>query len=210
MTDYWLYVVTDGELSKLSHMEQAEKAYAGGADVVQLRDKRNSKDNILNEAKQIASIAEEYDRTFIVNDNLEIALASGADGVHLGKCDGSISEARLRTHKGFIIGASVESVDDAIAAEKEGASYVALSPVFDTTTKKDAHHGYGLVILKQIKKSVKIPVIAIGGINHDNVSDVISTGADGVAIVSAIIAQKDIADSAKRMKEIITASRDRR
>lgn len=208
--NYDLYVVTDEKLSSKTHVQIAEEAFSGGADVVQLRDKYNPKDKIIEEAKTIASIARRYGKTFIVNDDLDIAIESDADGVHLGKCDGSIADARKIVSPDFIIGASVESVEDAIKAEREGASYVALSPVFDTQSKKDAHSGYGLQVLSEIKKSVKIPVLAIGGINLENVSDVIEAGADGVAVISAVVSQSDIMLAAKRMKEKITASKARR
>lgn len=201
-----LYVVTDGNISDKSHVEQARLSFEGGADAVQLRDKSGDREKILSEAMEISAIAKKYGKIFIVNDSLEIALESGASGVHLGKSDGSVSEARKKSPKNFIIGASVESVEDAIKAEKEGADYVALSPVFDTLTKKDAHSGYGLKLLSEIRKNVSVEVIGIGGINEENVSSVIASGADGIAVVSAVVGKKDIKSAAENMKKIIRAS----
>lgn len=202
-----LYVVTDGNISEKSHVEQAKLSYEGGADAVQLRDKKGNYETVLSEAKEISEISKKMNKIFIVNDSLDIALKSGADGVHLGKCDGSVSEAKRIAPEGFIVGASVESVEDAIKAEKDGADYVALSPVFDTATKKDAHEGYGLEMLSEIRKNVSIDVIAIGGINENNVDSVLSNGADGVAVISAVVGKKDIKSAAENLKKIIRASK---
>ncbi len=200
VVNYDLYVVTDA--SRMSHTDVAKAAYNGGADIVQLRVKDDN-ENFLKWAKEIASYSKSIGKTFIVNDSVEIALQSGADGVHIGQSDGSVKEIRKRTGKDFIIGVSITSIDEAIVAEKEGATYVSLSPIFDTSTKTDAGPGQGLKVLSEIVKHVSIPVIAIGGINLQNVADVIKSGASGVAVISAVVFQSDISKAATDMKKVI-------
>jgi thiamine-phosphate pyrophosphorylase len=134
---------------------------------------------------------------------LDLARAADADGVHLGQEDLPIPFARRVAPKGFIIGTSVRSVQEAIIAESEGADYIALSPIFDTPTKSDAGPGKGLEMLKEIKSAVSIPVIAIGGIGKGNVRQVMDAGADGVAVISAIVGQKDIVKATAEMRSLI-------
>jgi thiamine-phosphate pyrophosphorylase len=208
---YELYVVTDDRLSLgRSHVEVARLAYEGGADVVQLRAKNADGNDALRWAKEIASIARSHDRLFIVDDRIDIALASGADGVHLGQSDIPAADARRIVPSDFVIGVSVSNVDQAVAAERDGADYVALSPIFDTASKSDAGSGHGLKMMADIKSAVDVPAIAIGGINLANVSDVIAAGADGVAVISAVVSQKDIAAAAHAMREAVIASKARR
>lgn len=198
-----LYVVTDDKLSNgLSHVEVARRSYEGGADIVQLRVK-NDDERFLQWACEISEISKSYGRTFIVNDSVEIALKSGADGVHVGQGDEPVSSIRQRVPENFIVGVSVGNVEEAKEAEAGGASYVALSPIFDTTSKDDAGHGHGLEMMKKISDAVSIPAYAIGGINKGNVKDIISHGADGVAVISAVVSQPDIAEAAKEFKELM-------
>ena len=200
-----LYVVTDDKLSNgLSHVEVARRSYEGGADIVQLRVKNND-ERFLQWACEISEISKSYGRTFIVNDSVEIALKSGADGVHVGQGDEPVSSIRQRVPENFIVGVSVGNVEEAKEAEAGGASYVALSPIFDTTSKDDAGHGHGLEMMKKISNAVSIPAYAIGGINKGNVKDIISHGADGVAVISAVVSQPDIAEAAKEFKELMNS-----
>ena len=200
-----LYVVTDDKLSNgLSHVEVARRSYEGGADIVQLRVK-NDDERFLQWACEISEISKSYGRTFIVNDSVEIALKSGADGVHVGQGDEPVSSIRQRVPENFIVGVSVGNVEEAKEAEAGGASYVALSPIFDTTSKDDAGHGHGLEMMKKISNAVSIPAYAIGGINKGNVKDIISHGADGVAVISAVVSQPDIAEAAKEFKELMNS-----
>ncbi len=206
---YDLYVVTDDRISNgLSHVDVAKRAYDGGADIVQLRVK-NDDPRFLMWAKEISEYSREMGRTFIVNDNVDIALCSGADGVHVGQDDMSVPDIRKMVSEDFIIGVSVGSVKEAIRAESEGATYVALSPIFDTKTKFDAGHGHGIETLKEIVKNVNVPVIAIGGIGADNVDEIIEAGADGVAVVSAVASQKDIVSATKFLKDVISQAKIR-
>jgi thiamine-phosphate pyrophosphorylase len=140
---------------------------------------------------------------FIVNDRLDVAITCGADGVHIGQDDMSVSTARQLAPPGFIIGVSVASVEDAIEAERDGADYLSLSPIFSTASKDDAGPGHGLDRLREIRRAVSIPVIAIGGINRQNVRDVIEAGADGVAVISAAVASPDITTAVRELRDLV-------
>lgn len=206
-----LYVVTDEGLSNgKSHVEIAREAVLGGADVIQIREKKKPAREILSDAREIRKITASAGRLFFVNDRLDIALASGADGVHLGQDDLSLKEARKISPPGFLIGISVGSVEEAIRAENDGADYVALSPVFSTQSKADAGPGSGLSVLKEIRSRVSVPVVAIGGIGTQNVQDVIHAGADGIAVISVVVSAPDISAAAMDMKARIAAAKARR
>ena len=209
---YTLYVVTDAELSNgLSHSQIAELACKGGADVIQLRDKNIDDAEFLRYAREIKRICDRYGSLFIVNDRFDIALQCEADGAHLGQSDLPISEARKMAPEGFILGCSVGSPEEAVKAERDGADYVALSPVFDSSSKLDAGSGHGLRTLSEIRKAVDIPVLAIGGINKENAASVVKAGAEGLAVISAVVSQPDVAAAARELREIIVrASTDRR
>ena len=201
---YDLYVITDEALSGgLPHEVIAERAVRGGADVIQLRDKSLSCRDLARIGRSIRSVTAPAGAGFIVNDRLDVALACGADGVHLGKGDLRPGVARQIAPPGFIIGVSVGGVEEAVAAGKEGADYVVLSPVFSTGSKNDAGPGLGLGLLREIRKNISVPVLAIGGISYENVCDVIDAGADGVAVISAVVAQPDITAAARRLASLI-------
>jgi len=201
---YDVYVVTDETVSGgRSHAEIARQATAGGAGVIQLRDKTRSCSELVRIGREIAIIARGAGAGFVVNDRLDVAIACGADGVHLGQGDVPCGVARQIAPPGFIIGVSVGSVAEARNAEHEGADYVALSPVFATGSKPDAGPGHGLAIVRQIRSAVRIPVIAIGGIGPENAGEVIDAGADGVAVISAITGAPDITGAARRMVAIV-------
>ena len=207
---YSLYVVTDPDISLgRSPVEIAALAYEGGADVVQLRDKHADGGQLLEWAKEIRKIADSNRKLFIVNDRLDIAILSKADGVHLGQSDIPISDARKLVSPDFIIGASVKSVEDALEAERDGADYLGLT-VFETKTKADADPAAGLELLNEMHLAVSIPIVAIGGMSKENASSVVKAGADGVAFVSAVVSQKDVVRTSKDLKALITASKARR
>jgi len=205
---YSVYVVTDTKVSGRSHEEMAESAYAGGADVVQLRDKEMPAKDMLAAAKEIIKISRNHNKLFIVNDRVDVALAAGADGVHVGQSDIPCKDVRAIVPDDFIVGVSVSSVTEAVKAEREGADYVALSPIYSTSTKKDAGEGKGLETLMKMKRAVKIPVLAIGGISAENAEEIIIGGADGLAVVSAVLAEGlCITDAVKEMKRIVAEAR---
>lgn len=206
---YDLYVITDEEIGRgLSHAEIAQRAASGGADVIQLRDKRLSGRDLFTAASAIREITLDAGALFIVNDRLDVALAADADGVHLGEDDLPIEHARRIAPPGFIIGASVRSVATAVSAAMMGADYVALSPTFPTRSKDDAGPGHGLSTLSAIHSAVPLlPLIAIGGITVENVDSVIATGADGVAVISAVVGQPNITTAAQDMRARIAAAK---
>lgn len=205
---YDLYVITDEGLGRgFSHAELARRAVAGGADVIQLRDKRLSGRDLVDVAVAIREITLEAGALFIVNDRLDVALAAGADGIHLGESDLPIGHARRIAPPGFIIGASVGSVAAAVRAATEGADYVALSPTFATGSKGDAGPGHGLAVLSAIRSAVPLPLVAIGGITAANVDEVIAAGADGVAVISAVVGKDDVTIAARDLRTRIAAAK---
>ncbi|MCE5338367.1 MAG: thiamine phosphate synthase [Methanomicrobiaceae archaeon] len=207
---YDLYVITDEQIGHgLSHAELARRAVAGGADTIQLRDKRLSGRDLLTVASAIREVTRDAGALFIVNDRLDVALAAGADGVHLGESDLPIGDARRIAPPGFIIGASVGSVATAVRAGAAGADYVALSPTFSTASKDDAGPGHGLAMLSAIRSAVSLPLVAIGGITPGNVADVIAAGADGIAVISAVVGKDDVTAAARDLQTRITAAKAR-
>jgi thiamine-phosphate pyrophosphorylase len=206
-----LYVVTDETLGRgRSHAEIAKLACAGGADAIQLRDKCCGTRDLCRTGREIREITRKTGTLFIVNDRLDVALACGADGVHLGQGDLRVDVARQIAPRSFVIGVSAGNTGEAVAAEKDGADYVALSPVFSTASKDNAGPGHGLSALRKIRAAVSIPVIAIGGISRDNVGAVIGAGADGVAVISAVVGQPDITAAARDLKDRITSAKQER
>jgi len=207
---YDLYVVTDEGLSQgLTHSRIAERAAFGGADVIQLREKNRTGVELYAIAKEIRECTTRTNTLFIMNDRLDIALASGADGVHLGQDDLPLQAARAIAPCPFIIGISVGTVEEAIQAEKEGADYVAVGPVFSTGSKSDAGPGLGLKRVSEVRRAVSVPVIGIGGINADNAGEVIAAGADGIAVISAVVSQVDVRGAAQELRQVIRQEKSR-
>ena len=205
---YDLYIITDEAIAGgLTHAEIAERAIAGGADVIQLRDKVCGSRKLCQIGRALRTITLKTGTLFIVNDRLDVALACEADGVHLGQDDIRADVARQIAPPGFIIGVSVGTIDEAIRAEQDGADYLALSPVFSTASKNDAGPGRGLIVLREIRRSVSVPVIAIGGITMDNVREVITAGADGVAVISVVVGSKNITAAAQELRKRISDSK---
>jgi thiamine-phosphate pyrophosphorylase len=177
------YVITSGD-----HLDIAEKACKAGARVLQYRDKQANRKEMLKTATAIREITARYNTLFIVNDYIDIALLVGADGVHLGQDDIPIGEARKITPPGFIIGVSTHSLEQAVEAEKQGADYIGSGPVFATPTK-ETYIPIGLDTVKLVIESVHIPVVAIGGLNPDNIAELRKVGVKNFAMVRAF--QKD-------------------
>ena len=188
MIDYSLYLVTDRALSLgRSTVEVVRAAIRGGVSCVQLREKGCSTREFMDEARLLKALLAGTGVPLFINDRLDVALAVGADGVHLGQNDLPIADARRLVGNRMIIGISAESVADAIRAEAEGADYIGASPVFTTSTKTDTAPPLGLDGLRAIRRAVQLPLVAIGGIDADNASQVLRAGADGLAVVSAIV-----------------------
>ena len=199
-----LYAITDRKmLGDVSEVEAARLCFEGGADVVQLRMKDTDGGEMLEKAKAIQEIAQQYCKFFIVNDRLDIAVLAGADGVHLGQTDIPVQAARRLVGDEMIIGVSASTVEEAVKAVDDGADYIGVGSIFNTSTKPDADQGIGLDTLMDICQAVDVPVVAIGGINKGNIRDVIRAGADGAAVVSAIMAKPDIKAAAHELKVMV-------
>jgi thiamine-phosphate diphosphorylase len=197
-----LYAIIDNSVrTDLSNIEIAKKVLAGGAGIIQLRGKGLSSKDLLREAREIGRHAREAGAVFIVNDRADIALLSDADGVHLGQVDLPLPEARKILGKEKLIGVSTHNLEQAVKAEREGADYIGFGPVFATDTKADAEEAKGLQALRAVKKGVKIPVVAIGGINLENLKDIIEAGADGAAVISAVAKAENIEGATRRFIE---------
>jgi len=207
--DYSLYLVTDRGLARgRSTLEVVKAAVAGGVTCIQLREKDCSTLEFIEQALAIRSFLEAHNIPLIINDRLDVALAVAADGVHLGQNDMPLEMARKIAGRSMLIGISTESVQDAVAAEKGGADYLGVSPIYATPTKTDTAPPLGLEGLQEIRKQVKIPLVGIGGLNKSNAAEVIRGGADGVAVVSAIVAADDPETSAMNLKQIIDEARN--
>jgi thiamine-phosphate pyrophosphorylase len=189
MIDYSLYLVTDRTLSQgRTTCEIVKAAIAGGVTCVQLREKDCPTREFIAEARLLKDMLCGTSIPLIINDRLDVALAVSAEGLHLGQQDMAIADARRIAGAGLIIGISAESLDDARRAEAEGADYIGISPVFATATKKDAAKPLGLEGVRRIRRAVSLPLVGIGGITVGNAAAVMAAGADGVAVVSAIVA----------------------
>ncbi len=200
--DLLLYAVTDRYwLGERTLYEVVKESLEGGVTFLQLREKELDQRTFLEEAKELKELCEEYQVPFVINDNVEIALAMDADGVHVGQSDMEAGDVRAKLGPDKIIGVSAQTVEQAILAEKRGADYLGVGAVFPTSSKDDAvevpHE-----VLKEICEAVSIPVVAIGGISKDNVMELAGTGLDGIAVISAIYAQKNIKEATANLKEI--------
>ncbi|MGN1416085.1 MAG: thiamine phosphate synthase [Oscillospiraceae bacterium] len=193
-----LYAITDSRYTD-SFEESVEAAVRGGATMIQLREKQLSHDELLRRAISTREICHKYGVPLIINDSVQIALESGADGVHLGQSDGSISEARKLLGADRLIGATAKTVEQALKAEAEGADYLGSGAMFPSGAKPEAVP-MTADTLKSIVSAVNIPVCAIGGINRDNILTLKGTGICGAAVVSAIFGAADITAAAAELK----------
>jgi thiamine-phosphate pyrophosphorylase len=194
-----LYVIIDSEALKgHSHLEVANGVIRGGAKTIQLRDKHRSKGELLPLAQQLRNLCAEHNVLFIVNDYLDIALATDADGLHLGQSDLPTSIARKLLPIDRILGCSTTRVDQAITAEAEGADYIAVGSIYPTSTKERAEV-VGLERLRQIRQVTTLPLVAIGGITRDNATEVINAGASSVAVISAILRTEPPEEAARQI-----------
>lgn len=200
-----LYAVTDRAWTgRQSLLEQVECALKGGATCVQLREKELDEAAFLEEAIQMKQLCARYGVPFIVNDNVEIAIQCGADGIHVGQTDMEAGHVRQMVGDKMMIGVSASTVEEALAAQAAGADYLGVGAMFSTSTKLDAHV-LGYQTLKDICTAVRIPVTAIGGINEENMMRLSGSGVDGVALVSAIFAAEDIEAACRRLKAMSEA-----
>lgn len=200
--DYSVYLVTDRDLMSTETLEEAvEQAIKGGCTLIQLREKNCSSLDFYNTAVNVKKITDKYNVPLLINDRLDIALAVDADGVHVGQSDLPCSVVRKIIGENKIIGVSAGNLKDALKAQEDGADYIGVGAMYATGTKKDADPT-SMEELKKIRENVSIPIVVIGGINKDRVKDFDGIGIDGLAIVSAIIAKKDICKAASEIKDM--------
>ena len=206
MIDYSLYLVTDRSLSCGRRTEDVvREAVAGGVTVVQLREKHCSTREFIEEARALHPLLRQLGIPLIINDRLDVALAIGAEGLHLGQSDMQIADAR-RLAPSLIIGVSAECFDDALQAERDGADYIGISPVFATPTKTDTAEPFGIEGIRTIRTHVSIPLVGIGGINQTNAAEIIKAGADGIAVVSAIVSANSPQNAAAELRALVQSA----
>ena len=197
-----LYAVTDRTwVGEQTLYQQVEAVLKGSATCVQLREKELDEEAFLQEAKELCALCRRYGVPFIVNDNVDIAVACGADGVHVGQEDMAAGEVRRRVGKDMILGVSVHTVEEARQAVRDGADYLGLGAVFPTSTKTDAERMPNET-LRAICEAVDVPIVAIGGIDRDNILQLSGSGVDGVALVSAIFSAEDVEGTCRELRAL--------
>lgn len=202
---HWrLYVIVDRAAAGARPLDEiADAAIRGGADVLQLRHKTASTDTLLAETARLLRLTRAAGIPLIVNDRADVARAAGADGVHLGQDDLSVADARRLLGPGFLIGQSTHSLEQARAAEAAGPDYIGVGPIFLTPTKPEYPH-VGLGLIRQVMGQVSIPAVCIGGIDADNLAQVLEAGAERIAVVRAVCAASDPQAAARRLKDALT------
>jgi len=194
-----LYVILDRQfLAGRDELDIAGQIIKGGARVIQLRDKQSKKGELLLVAQKLKELCSQAGILFIINDYLDLVMAVDADGLHVGQGDLPLPVVRRQLPIDKIVGCSVTTVSQATKAQNEGADYIAVGSIFPTTTKKEATV-VGVDILKELKRMVSIPLVAIGGINRNNVGEVVAAGADAVAVISAVLGEKDVRGAVQKL-----------
>ncbi|MDK6663206.1 thiamine phosphate synthase [Alloscardovia omnicolens] len=197
-----LYGVTDRTWSSnYPLIQRITEALDNGMTCVQLREKHMSDEDFLSEAREVGALCKRYNVPFIINDNVDVAIACGADGIHVGQSDEAATQVRARVGSSMIVGVSASSLEEAIKAEKDGADYVGVGAVFSTSTKADADY-LSMDELRAICETVNIPTVAIGGIHAGNIQLLQGTGIDGVAVVSAIFGADDSAAATAQLRAL--------
>lgn len=205
-----LCVITDVRLARgHDHVAIAEAALAGGADMIQLRDKTGNLRDLLPQAQTIQALCRARGAVFIVNDRVDLALAADADGAHVGQEDLPAASARRLLGPGRLMGVSTHNLVEVEAAQQVGADYIGFGPMFATGTKDTAYTPRGLEALRGIRRAVSLPILAIGGISLENVSLVIEAGATAPAVISAVVAAPDIAAAAAAFRQRVAAAKAR-
>jgi len=198
-----LYVIIDTEVLRgRSHLEAARQVIDAGVKVIQLRDKIWKKKQVLPVARELRALCRQNDVLFIMNDYLDVALAVEADGLHIGQDDLPVEVARKLLPFDKVLGCSAATVEEALTAEAAGAGYVAVGAIYPTSSK-DNIDAVGVERLRQIRKAIKVPLVAIGGINRNNAREVIEAGADSVCVISAVLNAPDMIRAAREIIELI-------
>jgi len=184
------YFITDQKLSRAGMFSDVEKAISAGVRIVQYRNKDASTRQMIKEAKELRRVCRKT--LFLVNDRVDVCLAAGADGVHLGQDDMDPAMARKILGDGMVIGVTAHNVEEALRAQHSGALYLGVSPIFPTRTKRDAGRAAGIGLIREIKKHTHLPVVAVGGIKFTNAASVIEAGADCLCAISAVVTAEDV------------------
>lgn len=184
------YFITDQKLSRAGMLSDVEKAISAGVRIVQYRNKDASTRQMIKEAKELRRVCRKT--LFLVNDRVDVCLAAGADGVHLGQDDMEPAMARKILGDGMVIGVTAHNVEEALRAQHSGALYLGVSPIFPTRTKRDAGRAAGIGLIREIKKHTHLPVVAVGGIKFTNAASVIEAGADCLCAISAVVTAEDV------------------
>lgn len=201
MRDFRLYVITGEKFHPgRNYVEVMEEAIRGGADCIQLREKNKTKKELLEMARRLRELTDRHAVPFIVNDHVDIALAVNADGVHLGQDDLPLEEARRILGPDKMIGISTHKLEEALAAERNGADYIGVGPVFPTDTKEDVVDPVGIQYVDEVVRNISIPFVAIGGIKLHNVDEVLQAGAQRICIVSAVVGADDVRGAAQAFR----------
>ncbi len=191
LNDIDFYLVTDSVLSKNGIFSDVENALKAGCKIVQYREKKKSTKTMINEAKKIKKMCRN-NALFLVNDRVDVSFSVNADGIHIGQDDIPYKSARKLLGKDKIIGLTVHNLDEAIKAESLGVDYVGVAPIFNTDTKEDLKTPCGVDMIKKIRRRIKVPIVAVGGINKNNLKDVIEAGADSVVSISPVIGSSNV------------------
>ena len=206
-----VYVITDAALSRgRSHVQVAAEAIRGGADAIQLRDKSASTRELVEVGFALRQLTREAGVLFIVNDRADVALAVDADGVHVGQDDMPAAIARRLLGPSKIIGVSAATPEEARQAKADGADYLGVGAIYATASKADAGLPTGPGLLGEIKQAVDLPIVAIGGVNVHNAAEAIRAGADGVAVISAVVSAPDIAQATRTLRAVVEEAKTRR
>jgi thiamine-phosphate pyrophosphorylase len=209
--DLSVYLVTDRQLcGARGVIETVRQAIAAGATMVQLRDPLAKTRALVEEARALAAILRPAGIPFIVDDRVDVAMAAQADGVHLGQSDMSVADARALIGRQPILGLSITALADLAASDLDGIDYLGVGPVYATATKSDAAPAMGLAGLAAVRAATSLPIVAIGGIDRANAADVIATGADGIAVVSAICAAADAGEATRHLAGLVAGAKRRR
>lgn len=193
MKEFRLYAITGEEFHNGRDLIQVmEEAILGGVDIIQLRDKYSSKKEVLRKAKLLKELAKKYDIPLIINDHIDVALAVDADGIHIGQDDLPLEEARKIIGKNKIIGISTHEIEEAREAQKNGADYIGVGPIFPTKSKVDVVDPVTTKYIEEVVKEITIPFVAIGGIKLHNVDQVLDAGASRICAISEIVGNEDV------------------